>query len=602
MATNWLDKINQAEKKLGPWRENARKIFDIYRGRNMEWGCTDVAFNLHWSNVELLVGTTYQGTPDPEVERRFKDNGDPVALNLANLIQQALKFSVEAYDFDELMRSSLVDFANCGLGQIRVRYKPYIEQVKGPDGPLRERVPLAITDSYTPNGQIRQVVVDPATNKTTDDYEIDEAGAFRWGEPVEELKYEEVVCEFVPWDCFGWDTDARVWNATKFAYIKHEFGRDDVVKEFGEKVAKDMGYNAQDANKQAFINKKATIYEVFDKVRRRVIVLSEDYQGGEKDDPNVIEDRPDTMKLSGFYPFPKPMLATTTSDRLIPVPYYQIVQDLFEELNRVQRRIFHLVDMLRVRGILNSQHRETLANIFQAPDGHLEPVDGYADLMREGGIANVIATLPFNDISTALQNLMQHREAVKAQIYEVTGFSDLMRGQSKASETLGAQQLKVQFANVRMNKYVRTVDSFVRDLYRLKAELIAEHFQPETLMEITGQQVTDEDMAALRSDIRRAYKIDIQTEVTLAADDEKEQAQRNAFIANAGGLIGQLAPLAQSGMIDPELAKSLLMFGARGFRQGRLLEKELLRVNFAPPPPPAPDGMAGEQGGAPPPG
>ena len=65
-----------------------------------------------------------------------------------------------------------------------------------------------------------------------------------------------------------------------------------------------------------------------------------------------------------------------------------------------------------------------------------------------------------------------------------------MRGQSKASETLGAQELKVQFANVRMNMYVKTVDSFVRDIYRIKAEMIAEHFEPQTLMEITGTKVT----------------------------------------------------------------------------------------------------------------
>lgn len=602
MATDWLDKINQAEQKLRPWRDLAKKIVSIYRGRCSDEDITDVTFNLHWSNVNLLIGATYKGTPEPEVERRFKDNGDPVALNLSNLIQQALKFSVDAYDFDELMGSALVDFANTGLGQVRVRYKPYIVPVEGPDGPMRERVPLMLTENVTPKGELQQVAIDPETEKVVEGYEIDEAGAFRWGDPVEELKYEEVVCELVPWDCFGWDTDARTWGATKFAYIQHELGKDEVIKEFGKGVAESMGFNAKDSNGQAFINKKAKVYEVFDKVRRKVIIVSPDYTDGRRTNQNVIVERPDTMKLAGFYPFPKPMLGTTTSDKLIPVPYYQIVQDLFQELNQVQRRITALVKMLKIRGVSSSEHGEALSNLFRGGDGHLEPLDNFSQVLQTGGIGNVVSLMPLAEISSAIQNLTMHRESVKAQIYEVTGFSDLMRGQSKASETLGAQELKVQFANVRMNLYVKTVDSFVRDIYRIKAEMIAEHFEPQTLMEITGAEVTPEDMEALRSDIRRAYKIDVQTEVTNAQDTEKEMAQRNNFLQSVGGMMGQLLPLVQQGLADPELAKELLLFGARGMPKGRLLEKGLQRVNFPAPAPPAPDPMAGAPGGPPPAG
>jgi hypothetical protein len=38
--------------------------------------------------------------------------------------------------------------------------------------------------------------------------------------------------------------------------------------------------------------------------------------------------------------------------------------------------------------------------------------------------------------------LYKARDIVKKEIYEITGFSDIVRGQSKASETLGAQQIK----------------------------------------------------------------------------------------------------------------------------------------------------------------
>ena len=44
-----------------------------------------------------------------------------------------------------------------------------------------------------------------------------------------------------------------------------------------------------------------------------------------------------------------------------------------------------------------------------------------------------------------MRELVAHREVIKASIYEVTGISDIMRGQTVASETMGAQQLKSQW-------------------------------------------------------------------------------------------------------------------------------------------------------------
>ena len=46
--------------------------------------------------------------------------------------------------------------------------------------------------------------------------------------------------------------------------------------------------------------------------------------------------------------------------------------------------------------------------------------------------------------------LYQQREQIKAVIYELTGLSDIARGASKASETLGAQQLKSQWGSIRL--------------------------------------------------------------------------------------------------------------------------------------------------------
>jgi hypothetical protein len=70
---------------------------------------------------------------------------------------------------------------------------------------------------------------------------------------------------------------------------------------------------------------------------------------------------------------------------------------------------------------------------------------------------------------------------VKQTIYEVTGISDIVRGASKANETATAQQIKGQWAGLRISTRQKRFADFARDLIRLKAEVIAERFDPQTL-------------------------------------------------------------------------------------------------------------------------
>ena len=46
-------------------------------------------------------------------------------------------------------------------------------------------------------------------------------------------------------------------------------------------------------------------------------------------------------------------------------------------------------------------------------------------------------------------------------------------------ETLGAHQLKAQFGGNRLKKRQDAVQKWIRDNMRIKAELMAEHFEPE---------------------------------------------------------------------------------------------------------------------------
>ena len=45
-----------------------------------------------------------------------------------------------------------------------------------------------------------------------------------------------------------------------------------------------------------------------------------------KDYKDVLDSREDPLKLTGFFPCPKPLYATITNDNLIPIPDYVFIR------------------------------------------------------------------------------------------------------------------------------------------------------------------------------------------------------------------------------------------------------------------------------------
>ena len=76
-----------------------------------------------------------------------------------------------------------------------------------------------------------------------------------------------------------------------------------------------------------------------------------------------------------------------------------------------------------------------------------------------------------------------------------SGTSDIMRGATNPHETATAQRIKGTMGVGRTNDQKGNVENFVRDLLRLKAEIIAKNFDAQTLTQMTGEEVTPEVLA-----------------------------------------------------------------------------------------------------------
>jgi len=98
--------------------------------------------------------------------------------------------------------------------------------------------------------------------------------------------------------------------------------------------------------------------------------------------------------------------------------------------------------------------------------------------------------LPIKEFGETLNILYTRRMSLIGEIYEITGISDIQRGNSDPEETFGAQKLKANFGSQRLQRQQREVQRYAKDLIKLSVELIAENFSPEMLSVILYVSIT----------------------------------------------------------------------------------------------------------------
>ena len=185
-----------------------------------------------------------------------------------------------------------------------------------------------------------------------------------------------------------------------------------------------------------------------------------------------------------------------------------------------------------------------------------------------------------------------------------------MRGSTSSSETLGAQQLKVQFGTMRLDDMGRDVQRYARDLIRIAGEIIAEQFNPDSIAMMTDvrlpsperklqAQAEAQAMAAqgqplppqlkdvlekptweecveiLRDDKQRTFRVDIETNSTVSGDQVADQRAMTELLQGVSTFISNAGPAVAAGYLPLEAAKSMLMSAVRRFKMGREVEDAL---------------------------
>lgn len=228
------------------------------------------------------------------------------------------------------------------------------------------------------------------------------------------------------------------------------------------------------------VEQKASVWEIWHKTQNAVVWVTEGLD-------LVLDIGEPHLDLEGFFPCPEPAYSTLKPDTLYPIPHLTYYRGQVDEINLLTERIMSLSEALKVKFFysagIDGDVTDAIENALKNTDQNAiaVPVPSTAAL-GGSGLANAIVWLPVEVVAATLRNLIELRDQMQLDVYEITGISDIMRGSTDPSETLGAQQLKGQFGSVRVKERQEEMVRIARDATNIAGEIMAEHFSMEELL------------------------------------------------------------------------------------------------------------------------
>lgn len=566
--TKWYNTIAGYERTYKRWEGRADKIVKRYKDDQRYQSNPNARFNILWSNVQVITPAIFARLPRPDVSRRFRDN-DPVGRVASMMLERALDYELEhCSDYKTALSNAVLDRLLGGRGTAWIRYEGHFKSKEEgqPEDGFGVTEDVEAGQVYDPSGPTHGK---PMMAATTDAEKEEQA--------EDELEYEESPIDYVHYKDFG-HTVARTWEEVTYVWRKAYMNRDALVERFGE----ELGYKIPLDTKPEDMNKsykpeegdyQACIYEIWDKTQKKVIWLS-------KSMGKILDTKDDPLKLDGFFPCPKPLYATITTDSLEPIPDYTMYQDQARQLDTLADRIEGLINALRVRGLYDNAIPELQRLFSEGENNSMFPVQNWSAFAEKNGLKGAIDLVELAPFAEALNLAYQAMEQVKGQIYEIMGIADIQRGQTDPNETLGAQIIKSNNASGRLKTMQHNVVDFATKLLQYKAQIMCEFYSEETLIQISGaNQLSEADriyvpqaLELLKNESASGFRIEVTSDSMIYQDEQQEKADRIEFLAAVSGFINNSLPVAAQAPELTPLLMEMLKFGVTAFKCGKQLE------------------------------
>lgn len=440
-AQPWLSMLDASDKAFKDYQDKCDNIDKLYANMSrLASSSREREFQLFWANVQVLGPSIYSRPPVPVVVPRFKDRR-PIARTSAEVIERVSIVTMETQDLDSVLIAVRNDLTVTSRGQVWLQ----LETKDGED---------YVTVEHLDRRDYRS---DPTHSERDVDWKAKRA----WMTKKEARQR------------FHKTSGLLYQNATYIGAKK----RNDSYADGGD-------------NKSV----KAPIWEIWCKSANKVVWVAEGCD-------TVLDEGEPHLQLEGFFPCPKPAVGTLQRGTIIPMPDVLFYKDQLEEINQITGRIAALTDAVKVRGFYpagSASITDAIENAIQSTTNNamLIPVSNWA-AMGGGNAKDMVLWWPLDQIALVIKELIELRKQLIDDVYQITGLSDIMRGSSVASETLGAQKLKSQYGSVRIRDRQNEMTRIARDIIRIVCEIIAENYTTKQINELAQMQLpTDAEIKA----------------------------------------------------------------------------------------------------------
>jgi hypothetical protein len=571
----WEAEINAAKKSAEKWHKRGDKVIArVLDERTDAATSTQTRVNLFAANVQTQRALLYGKTPQVDVKRRFADAGDDLARDAGEAMQRLLNTDIESGSdsYEEALAMALDDRLLAGLGNVRLRYECEEED--------QDEVPaMNVACGCAMNGMGHP---DPQCPSCQGTGQVEAAAAYT---PPPKLISENVEVDYVYWKDQLWSPARNMHEVTWWAF-RAEMTLDAAHARFDATMGRANVENLPRKGKDRYENSKVDgkldspwsvieVWEIWDKSGREVFWW---VKGASK----ILDRKDDILQLDGFFPFPTPMFANLTSSKLMPVPDFALAQDIYDEIDDVSDRITSLQTAINVRGVYDKTNKELKQLLSTVKGNQMIGVDSFGNFAEKGGLKGAVDWFPLDAVVAAMDKLREYRTELMALLYQVTGMSDIMRGQSSGTTTATEQAIKAKFASVRMQAFQNEFARFASETQALKAEIISKHYDVQTIIRNSNMEYMagmDEERqqkvaALLKSDFLQ-FRVAVKPEAISMQDYAALKEERSAVLTAVATFLQSAMPVMQAQPMLTPMLFQVLQWSLAGFRGSSTVEAQI---------------------------
>jgi hypothetical protein len=581
----WTVEIGAAKDNSKTWWADGEKVIREFLGEKTE---TKQRLNLFYADT-TTKGANMSGIPKVRARRRFADSTDDVARVSADVLERLLNTDIDREEdgYRKSLAMAREDWERPGLGAIRFRYVVETEKVPG--------TPAQVG----PDGVELAPAVPEQDRKT----------------------FEDVETDYVHWKDFLW-SPCRTWSEVRWVSFRAEMTRDQLRERFGDEKGRKVPIQRRQPKEAEGISEeirdawsRAEVWEIWDKQKRERVFFADGMD-------EILEVANDPLGLPGFFPCPEPLCANLTTSKWLPRPFYFMAEDLYLEAHELTRRIRQIVKGIKNVGGYDSACPEMARILDEAYENQLVPVKNWSLVKEKGGLSAAVELLPIKERVEALIALVEQRNLVKQDLYEITGQSDIMRGQAAQKATATEQRIKARFGSTRIQALQDEFARFASEGQRIRAQIIVKYFDAETIVarsnidqaetieqptppqmpgappgppqKVPNQELISKAIELLKSNLA-AYRIEVDSDSLAMTDFDAVQQESMSFLEGTAKYFAAVGPLA----VDPDLASFFAELyqtaisavrGAQRFEP--IVDRFIAKMQekaAQPPPPPPPD-------------